>query len=413
MVAAALAAAGVPALSHAAAFALYEQGASGLGTSYAGAAAVAEDASTVWWNPAGMAWLGTGRHFAIAGTYVRPSTTFTDNGSVAAAGRPLGGTGGDPAQSAFVPSGFFVMPVTPRVSFGLAVGIPFGLKTEYEPTWLGRFQGISSDLQTVNFNPSLSYRFNEFASVGGGISYMMGQLDLLSAVNLGAAEAQNSTSLDGDGWGYNVGAQVKSGGARVGFHYRSPVKINLDGQTSFAAPAPSSLNGRVSMDVQTPASFAFSLAQRVSPQLELLADATWWRWGEISQLPIVRTDGPSNGATLDTLVLDFRNTWRFSAGANYKLSGPWTLKLGVAYDQTPVKHAETRTVRLPDSDRYWLSAGVKWDISKGNVLDFGYAYLKAKDAEIENNQTATNRGIVRGTYESTIHLFGVQYQHTF
>lgn len=412
-VAAALAASAVPTLTHAAAFALYPQGVSGLGSSYAGAAALAEDASTVWWNPAGMAWLGAGRHFLISATYVKPSTTFTDAGSVAAPGRPLGGAGGDAAQSAWVPSGFFAMQLSPRVSFGLAVGSPFGLKTEYEPTWLGRFQGISSELQTLSFNPSLSYRLSDTASAGAGISYMTGQLDFLSAVNLGAAEAQNRTSLDGDGWGYNIGAQMKGGATRFGVHYRSPVKFKLDGQTTFTAPAPSSLNGRVKMDVETPASLAFSAAHRASPRLELLADATWWRWGEIDRLPIVRTDGPLTGAALDTLVLDFKNTWRLSAGAHYKLSEPLTLKLGIAYDQTPVRGANTRTVRLPDNDRYWLSAGLKWQVAKSSVLDFGYAYLKAKDADINSDQSSLNRGIVRGTYNASVHLLGAQYQFTF
>src|SRR5712691_13421496 len=87
---------------HAAAFALYEQGVSGLGNAYAGAAAVAEDATTIWWNPAGMARLGSGRHFAIAGTIIAPSTKFSDSGSVAAGGRPLGGNGGDAGSPAFV-----------------------------------------------------------------------------------------------------------------------------------------------------------------------------------------------------------------------------------------------------------------------------------------------------------------------
>src|SRR3989442_3923161 len=79
--------------AHAAAFALYEQGVSGLGNAYAGAAAVAEDATTVWWNPAGMARLGSGKHAAIAGSIIAPSTKFSDKASTASppTNTPFGG----------------------------------------------------------------------------------------------------------------------------------------------------------------------------------------------------------------------------------------------------------------------------------------------------------------------------------
>ena len=90
-----------------------------------------------------------------------------------------------------------------------------------------------------------------------------------------------------------------------------------------------------------------------------------------------------------------------------------TLKFGVAFDQTPVRSAEERTVRLPDSDRYWLSAGLKWALAKSDALDFGYSYVKFKDADINNNQAALGRGIVNGTYKASVNVFGIQYQHTF
>ena len=76
---------GLASQARAAGFALHEQGASGLGNAYAGAAAVAEDATTVWWNPAGMARLGAGKHFAAAGAYIAPSTKFTNGASQTAA----------------------------------------------------------------------------------------------------------------------------------------------------------------------------------------------------------------------------------------------------------------------------------------------------------------------------------------
>jgi long-chain fatty acid transport protein len=128
-----------------------------------------------------------------------------------------------------------------------------------------------------------------------------------------------------------------------------------------------------------------------------------------------RTSGPAAGSTAGTFVFNFDDSWRASIGANYKLDGAWTLKFGVAYDQTPVPDAESRTVRLPDSDRYWLSAGAKYRISPASALDIGYTFINARDASINSNQGTgpTGAGLVNGTYKAHVHLLGVQYQHSF
>ena len=401
----------------AAAFALYEQGISGLGNAYAGAAAVAEDATTVWWNPAGMARLSAGKHFALGGPLIAPSLKFSDRGSQAPVGRPLGGTGGNAGSSVFVPSMFFTTDVSPRINLGIGVTAPFGLMTEYDPTWLGRFQGIKSEVQTLNINPSLSYKVSDAASVGFGISYMRAEIDLLSAVNFGVGEGQNHTKVDGDAWGFNVGALFNvAPTTQLGVHYRSSVDIKLTGDTTFSGTpvVPQLSNGKVKLDLKTPGNVAFSVAHRLNQRTTLLGDVTWWQWSKIQQLPLIRTDGSLSGSPVSTLTFDFKDTWRLSGGASYKLSEPWTLKFGVAYDPSPVRNAENRTVRLPDNDRYWLSAGAKYQVSRNGAFDLAYTFVKAKDADINNNQGtgATGRGFVNGTYKVQVHIFGIQYQHS-
>jgi long-chain fatty acid transport protein len=412
-VAAALALMGAAPAANAAGFAVTTQGVSGLGNGYAGAAAVAEDASTVWWNPAGMAWLPSGKHVAGAAAFVSSSTKFSDNGGSVAARPGANGNGGDAGQSTPVPSGFFAMDVGPRWNVGLGVSGPFGNKTEYESTWIGRFQGISSEIKTLNINPAVSYKFSDAVSAGFGVNYMEGDIRLLSAVNLGAAEAQNRTNVNGNAWGFNAGVQVRpTPDTRVGMHYRSSVDFKLRGDTSFSAPAPATLNSGVKINVNTPDSLMFSIAQRMG-RFDLLADATWFHWSKINQLPVVRTDGPLGGQTLDTLTLDFKDTVRLSVGTNYKFSDAWTFKVGAVYDQTPVRDPQRRTVRLPDNNRYWLTAGLKWQPAPNHALDIGAAYIKVEDADIANDQRAAGRGLVSGTYDSKIRILGIQYQVTF
>jgi long-chain fatty acid transport protein len=422
--------------AHASAFALHEQGISGLGNAYAGASAVAEDATTVWWNPAGMSRLPAGKHFALGGAYIVPKSEFTNRASVAApfSNPALNGNGGDAGDSAFVPSFFFAMNVGPQFNFGLGVTVPFGLATKYDSSWIGRFQGIESKVETLNINPAVSFKLSEHASIGGGINYQQGKVDLTTAVNYSAAaasaggapllgaiggpgvEGQNKVSVDGHAWGYNFGVLFDVlPTTRVGVHYRSALDYSLDGNATFsnrpallAAGIPDS---DVRLDIKTPDSVAFSAVHELSPQWQLLADATWTHWSRIRQLPLLRTSGTQNGQTLDTLTFNFNDVWRFSAGANYKLSQAWVLKAGLAFDKSPVPNADTRSVRLPDSDRTWYSIGAAYNVSRSDKLDVGYTYVQAKDADI--NSTQAGKGTVNGTYSAEVHVFGLQYQHTF
>ncbi len=172
----------------ASAFALIEQS-SGLGNAFAGGAAGAEDATTIFFNPAGMSRL-KGKQVTVAGSLIQPSAKFSDTGSqVATAQTTLGGNGGDAGSLAFVPNTYMVMEVEPALRVGLGINAPFGLKTDYDPTWAGRFQAITSKIQTVNLNPSLAYQMNDSVSLGLGLNYQRISGDLSSAVNYTALSA--------------------------------------------------------------------------------------------------------------------------------------------------------------------------------------------------------------------------------
>jgi long-chain fatty acid transport protein len=408
--------------AHASAFALAEQGVSGLGNAYAGAAAAAEDASTVWWNPAGMSRLPRGKHVLVGGHLIIPKTEFNNSGSVPGNVGP-NGEGGDAGDATLVPNLFFAMDLNQSWSFGLGINVPFGLATEYDDNWVGRFQGIKSEVMTLNINPSLSYKLSERASIGFGLNYQHGEIDLLTAANFGAAgEGRNTTGIDGDAWGFNIGALFDiTPATRVGVHYRSSLDYELDGTTRFSG-VPAAVLGvpaiaaavapaNVELNLETPATLSFSAAHRMNDRLELLGDVTWTEWSRIEQLPLRRTSGPATGVAVDTLVFNFDDTWRFSVGANYKYSGPWTLRAGYAFDQSPVPNPETRSVRLPDNDRHWFSFGATYQLSRSGRIDMGYTFINVEDADINNTQAT--KGTVRGTYEATVNILSVSYQHSF
>ena len=165
---------GASTLASAAGFALIEQSASGMGNAFAGAAATAEDASTVFYNPAGMSRLG-GLQITVGAHLINLSAKFSNSASsippaAVLAGSQAGGNGGDAGGLNVVPNFYFVMPIGNRMNFGVGVNAPFGLVTEYDDTWIGRFQGIKSDLKTINVNqgPVLAKDlFIEHNGVGG------------------------------------------------------------------------------------------------------------------------------------------------------------------------------------------------------------------------------------------------------
>src|SRR5437899_10759846 len=170
--------------AHASAFALIEQSASGLGNSYAGAAATAEDASIIFYNPAGMSLLPGGTQVSAGLALINLSAKFSDSGSTAPAGiGTLGGNGGNAGDLSAVPNVYFAMDVAPNWKVGVGVSVPFGLKTEYDPAWMGRFQAIKSDIKTYNINPSLSYNLDDKMSFGFGLNYQSIDAELTRAFN--------------------------------------------------------------------------------------------------------------------------------------------------------------------------------------------------------------------------------------
>src|SRR6267154_853557 len=431
--------------AHASAFALIEQSASGLGNAYAGAAAAAEDASTIYYNPAGMSLLPGGMQISIGLALINLSAKFSDSGSTQSgtplapsSQAPLGGTGGNAGGLSGVPNIYFAMDIAKDLKFGVGISVPFGLKTEYDPDWMGRFQAIKSDIKTFNVNPSVSYKVSEDVSLGFGLSYQKLDAELTNAVNFaaatfgatGSAPAANAVAAAGqegtasvkgsdNALGYNFGAMFKvAPDTRMGVSYRSSIKYHVAGNVTFSGVPTATLtgispalaaafsDGGVNLDIELPASASVALQHKLDPKWTLLGDVTWTGWSKIKELVVTR----DNGTTLSTTPENFKNTWRVGAGATYRYDDAWSIKMGLAADQPQVNDTD-RTARLPDNNRIWLSAGGQYRLSKDGTLDFGYAHLFIKDAPIDQNASATGNGHLVGTYKGSVDIFGVQFAY--
>jgi long-chain fatty acid transport protein len=443
--------------AYASGFQLVEQNGSGMGNAYSGQAAAAEDASTIFFNPAGMTRL-PGLQVVAALSFVRPSTDFDDGGSTPALLQPtLGGTGGDAGSLGLVPNGYVSYETIPGMIWtGVGVNAPFGLVTEWDSDWMGRFHAIKSDVKSININPSAAWKATPWLSVGAGANYQWFDAELTNSVNYSAAAAaagaaaggaagaaaalaalaaqgcggptggcEGVAKVTGDtwSWGWNVGAMVElqKTQTRVGLTYRSKMKHYIKGDVSFgnrpALLAAGLPDGPVKTTIELPDTASVGVSQQIIPKLQLLADFTWTGWSSIKDLSIYRT----SGAGLSSTPLEFDDSWRVGLGANYQATDMLKLRLGVAYDTTPVKD-EFRTPRLPDEDRIWLAGGVQWAFSKQAAIDVGGAYLLIDDTSsnlpsVDPNPpagfSAPPRGNLVGTYSADVWIASAQVRYSF
>ncbi|SDI72769.1 OmpP1/FadL family transporter [Propionivibrio dicarboxylicus] len=408
-------------------FQLLEQSASGIGNAFAGSAAVAENASTVYFNPAGMTQL-QGVQLSGGVAAVNPSFTFSDKNS--SVGSLAGtGNGGNAGGWVGIPNGYASWGVSKDLFVGLGISAPFGLKTEYTNRWLGAAQSIKFDIKTLNINPSVAYKVSDNLSIGGGLNWQKIEAEYVRAAattSAGAAAVNSTMNLSDSAWGWNAGALFTvSPSTKVGLSYRSQVKYHTTGDVKLASDGSAAGNatlaalvaaGRQSdlkADLTVPDTLIMSVTQKLSDKWEMLGDVSRTGWSSIPKVDIMRTSGTLNGLLAQSLGTEFRNTWRVALGANYQYSQEWKLKFGIAYDQSPVKGATTRLTSLPDNDRIWLSTGAQWTLSKAAKVDLGLTYIHVKKSEINNNQTADGRGLVSGDYTGSIWIVGAQYSHAF
>ncbi len=421
--------------SLAAGFALIEQSASQMGNAFAGGAAFANDASTIFFNPAGMTRLPAQVVGAIH--LVKTKADFDGTATDIFGGTVSGGNGGDAGKLGAIPNLYITAPLGDGLFAGLGISVPFGLATEYDDDWQGRYQGIESEVTTINFNPSLAYKVNNQLSLGAGISIQYINAKLTQAVDQGSLcaptylqlEAQGVlppgssaacagltpqgsdgfAKVEGDNWagGYNLGLLYEpTNSTRVGLAYRSKVKQKLNGNGKFSNTIPQFsalgifVNTNINASIDLPQTLSLSVWHDLSSQWSVMADATWTGWDNFQELRIGYDSNQPDTAEDE----DWDDVMRYSVGVDYRMNN-WTFRSGVAYDETPIKNAQQRTARIPGEDRTWVSVGVGYQINQAFGIDVGYTHLFIDDPEINRTSTAGN---INGEYDADVNILSAQ-----
>ena len=429
---------GVPKLATSAGYELREQGAVGQGVSFAGAAARGDDPSFLFFNPAAMAWMA-GTQAALIGSGIFPQVE-AERGNAArnpalGATRIVGSLGGDAALDAFLPAFYASTSVGSDWRIGLSVTGPWGLVTKYPADFLGRYHALTSSLRTVNLAPSVAWRPLPTFAIGAALQIQYADVRLSNAVDFGGIGSLNpslraagarpgltdgraTVAGDNTAIGWHVGAQWEpTPGTRLGAAFRSAVFHDLSGEARFeGVPAPLAAafaNTGVRAKLTTPETFNFGFSQQLGRRWTLLAGAEWTKWSRFRDLIVNYDDRRTASSTQER----WHDTWFLSTGAEYRMTDAVTLRGGVAWDMSPVREA-TRTPRIPDTDRYWLSAGVGWRAMSSLTLSIAYTHVIAGEGRVRLRDGGPGsgdflRGDLNADYSASVDILSVQASFTF
>ena len=391
------------AVAFGAGFQVQEQGASNMGTAMAGAVTNANnDASAAYNNASAFAFsdLEAGKSIASVGMSLIVPTLGLSNDA--------DGKNYPCAVKSFVPNFFFGHKFTEDLSAMLSVTAPFGLESDYEDNFIpvAGVQGMNSYLLTMDVNPTLVYKVTDWFSISGGVSAQYAYCRLTSVRPF--SPTNDEIKLSGQGWGVggNIGFTVEyMEGGRFGFHWRSAVQQDLSGTARLAGNE----TGDIDASVKMPDTFTFGVYQRLPGWFDnfaVMADYTYTRWSTFQELPV---SGVVNSVTPE----NWKDTSRVSLGVHYYPEDfkKLILRAGVAFDESPVRDAINRTVRIPCSDRVWYSFGFGYQLADNISLDMSYVYIMTVgNSDINRTENYAN---VKGHYYGHIHVISAQLNFTF
>lgn len=413
-------------------FQLNEFSSSGLGRAYSGEGAIADDAGNVSRNPA-LITMFDRPTFSGGAIYVNPDVSIS---GTSPSGQSL--DAGNIAPNAWVPNIHFVAPINEQFGWGASLTSNYGLATEFNDSYSAGSMGGKTDLTTANINLSGAYRLSNSWSFGLGLNAVYakakleryaGDLPLLLAGSgaippglAGTIPANTQiASLKGDAWGFGWNAGILyelDKDNRYAFTYRSEVKVKFDDgdYKSSLNPALNSLpalQGRGlpfatggstiggSLDLNLPEMWEISGYNRVAPQWAVHYSLAYTSWSQFQELKA--TGG--QGQTLFYKDESFKDSMRIALGTTYYMDDTWTLRAGIAYDDSPVP-ASHRSISIPDQDRLWLSTGATYAFNKDASVDVGVSYMHGQKVEF-------TEGPYTFKSEGKAWLYGANFNYAF
>jgi long-chain fatty acid transport protein len=422
-------------------FQLWEQDAASVGNFHAGYAAEASDASTAWYNPAGITRFRN-QQVVFAGSAI--NTNFRYKGSVSVTEPSLTLQGIAPVTVTFnsvsvdggtlnfVPGLHYVAPINEQVGFGFSIGVPFGLNTDYGDNTALRYAGTLTSIRVIDISPSLGFKLNDQISFGVGfdIQRAFAEFNLIGALispnpfTTRTVLTQDDTTLknkvDDTGYGFHAGILYDLNVCtRVGLSYHSQVVHHFSGSSKFEGPIADIFNddeaivsSRATTNIKLPPYTALSIFHKVTPKWALMGSIIYTQWNTFKRLTLNQASGvtlvqgsplPVASNNIQASIPEYySNTVNISLGANYYATDKVILRGGLGYDQSPVQN-KYRNIQLPDGDRYIVAVGGHYQLTKTVGVDAAYLHIFLPQTKINpppfvlGVETISTNGHVNGS----------------
>jgi long-chain fatty acid transport protein len=365
---------------------LYQFGSPDVGTAAAGYAARAQDASTVFTNPAGMSRLEKSQVMGgLQALY--GDVKFSPNSATTVTGSDGGVAVG------WVPGGslFVVQKLNQDWSIGFGSLSYFGLSQSYDDNWVGRYYVQKSTLIGMTLTPAVSYRVNSWLSIGAGLNLMYGILDDQVAINnIGEARPDGQLKYDDQKWGYgaNLGVLVEpKPGTRFGLTYLSEVKLDFGAVPEFSGLGPALelalrnsglLTGSMDLGMTVPQMVMFSAYHELNEKWAVMGNLGWQNWSRFGKVDVQINS--SNPASL-TVNSNYNDTWHVALGAQYRYSPTWTFSAGIAYDSSAVDD-DKRSVTVPMGEAWGFALGAQVAVTPNLTLGAAYEFAWLGDMPV-------------------------------
>jgi len=404
-------------------FSIFEQGAKA--TAMGGAfAATADDPSAIFYNVAGIAQIRRAE-LSVGGTTINFANQFT--------GDPTdpytAGTTGYYQRHTFVPpNGYVVVPIGSNLTFGVGAFTAFGLRTNWQDPWVGRFSSRDANIKTLSVEPALAWQTSDGRlAIGAGAEYR--RTHLILNRNSGAynpfsqrladvATSYLSNSWENT-WGWNVGVLFKPGTWRFGASYRAPQTLNVKGYATItqipsgnpafdagvAQQLPRSQAARTT--IHFPAFLAVGVATTMIQGWDIEGDITRTTWSRFKELPIIFVDQPQFNFTREQ---NWKDTYSYRLGANHAVTPRWDIRLGGVYDKNPQPEAAVSAL-LPDSDRVGVAFGVGYHAGPWVIDATEFAlHFKKRSRSLPPDPGSDN---FNGTYKTDANLISLNLGYRF
>ncbi len=369
--------------------------ATGMGAALTARNDVAESA---WFNPAAVATMKSPRIMAGTGLIV-PSMK-------------LDTTGHDPDMKNMayaLPYTYLSIPYGKRFGLSLAINAPYGLETEWDPDWAGKYYAVDTDLKCLFFTPSISFRPASWLSLGAGAQIVKARAEMKRSVTPLVQGLR--TRLLGDDWGkgYLLSVLATPGhGFSLGMVFRSQVILDLDGHAEYNMHMPGFYRSRMTLPLTLPASLSIGLTYRGINAWTISADLVYTWWSSYDALDFHYRKAPGTGRpAVIGIPKDWDDVYSLRFGAEYSLGPNWQLRGSYVFDPSPIDD-RYRDPSLPTNDRHIFSVGIGYTRTHLG-LDAAYSYVKIESSRPSPVVTP----MLKGTYKGDAHVVNCSIRWTF